>query len=1656
MVTVVAFGFVAMVGINRYFGERVIRSHAEALVEQGLQRTVAQLRTITATAAAQSQILRRFVDGQPAQIDPETTMIGMAPMFLANPAITYAGVALPERGDYAFLRRTQSGGIVMRSYTVDEADQRHVEDIDFDATGEVASRRPLRSSHYDPRTRPFFIAAVARRSAIWTDSYLFPGNADAPAAPGVTLATPVFASDGTLRAVLDVDFGNRELAEIVKRLQSGLPGRILVLEQRSDGSRRVVMDSAPAPAERRGAEFDPASDPWVAAVTAGLPSGPADGMPWMLEFNGEQVLVGGRSLAGEGQPNWLVLSGLPMAAVRGDLLTEQALTTLALLVIAGLGVLMSWFLSADLAQPLVRLTEQVETLAGGAPDTSPIPHAPEEVSALAARFHAMAKQVKRREQDLIEAQVEAEARAGRMQRAHESMIQAAQIIADPALGQTETFRQFCRSCAVAMQVTNTVVWRFDAERQEFDLLAGFHQPTAEFFAARSFPAREYPDYMAALLGDGRVITRDATNDPRFDVLRWARNHGNEPLAILDVGVFVERKLRGLFSFQLVDPGRPWTPEEEILASGMADIIALEFERQAREDAERRLRGQTERLSRHGAAMAELTRELGGLEVSADWCGLIPAICARALECDVVELRLAGADPAVFDRVSAYDRRTQTAVPGSTLRRDQRQRLLERLAGRRTLVVDDAGADADYGPRLADCWPAGTGVTLIDTAVISQDRVVGMLEALHGERGRRWLPEEELFLGAVAEVVSLRLETVARREAEQAMRSRSDEVIRLNEALSQVATDTAIHGAELDASLRCLMEVGCQALRADGATVWLRQAPAADATFDGYAVTLTTAGPAIAPRATVRSGVGALVDRLRRERFVVVPDTTAEPAWSVLLGPLQVEAGSCSLLISGVRSGAEMLGLVSFGSRRRPRPWSHEDQLFASAVADVLSLHLESIARREAEAALRRRSDRLKRMNAALGDIAINPRLRTSMDESLRMLTTICAEALEVERASIWLLRGAGAQERLELHNLYCRGPGTHEFTGTIARAGLESYFAALAQERVLPIAEARRDPRCQGFVDDYFRSHDIWSMLDASVRTRDQLVGVLCFEATGAPRPWTEDEQIFAGAVAESISLIIESETRRLAEMEAEESRDRISLLIDHAPLAIIDWDRSVRVRGWNPAAQRLFGYDGAEVAGRSGWFLIAPAEHGRMQEAWKRLLRTRKQTYERLECVTRDGRSVLCNWHNTVLTDRSGRLIGVISLVEDVTAKVKAEEALRQSRERLRLFVEGTPLAVVNWDRQIRIVGWNPAAERMFGHAESAVLGRTGLMLAKAEDRGRLARVWRGLTRGQLKQVSRFCNVTRDGREILCDWYNTVLRDERGRMIGVTSLIEDVTERVRAEQEVRELNSSLEQRVDARTVELQQANERLREVDRLKTEFLATMSHELRTPLNSIIGFSKILKQGMAGALNEEQSRQMERVHSAGIHLLGLINDLLDLSKIEAGRMRLSVERFDPGKLLVELEQMMRPLVAVKDLEFQVVNAAPGVWLVSDPGRLFQVLVNLANNAVKFTERGHVRITMRLHEDQLRFEVTDTGPGIEASKLDRLFEAFRQIDGSARRLYEGTGLGLYLSRKLVTLLGGTIGVDTEYGRGSTFHFWVPLRCESAPGPSSHSPFPHP
>lgn len=380
----------------------------------------------------------------------------------------------------------------------------------------------------------------------------------------------------------------------------------------------------------------------------------------------------------------------------------------------------------------------------------------------------------------------------------------------------------------------------------------------------------------------------------------------------------------------------------------------------------------------------------------------------------------------------------------------------------------------------------------------------------------------------------------------------------------------------------------------------------------------------------------------------------------------------------------------------------------------------------------------------------------------------------------------------------------------------------------------------------------------------------------------------------------------------------------------------------------------------------------------------------------------------------------------------------LQESEQRYQTLARISPAGIFRTDLSGATTYVNPRWCAIAGLLAEEALGDGWLQAVHPDDRERLTRGWQEATQLQRPSWSDYRFVRPDGAVVWVMGQAVPELDAEGQIAGYVGTITDITERKRAEEAIRTLNAELEQRVAQRTAELQAAMFKAMEADRLKSVFLATMSHELRTPLNSIIGFTGMILMNLAGPLTPEQEKQLNMVQDSARHLLDLINDVLDISKIEAGQVELAHKPFDMHRTIQKSIETILPVAEKKGLSLTVAVDTGVGEIIGDRRRVEQVLLNLLNNAAKFTQRGQVRIECAVEGDHVVTRVSDTGIGIRAEDLDVLFKPFRQLDTGITRQYEGTGLGLSICSRLVEMMGGRIWVESESGKGSTFSFALP------------------
>lgn len=391
-----------------------------------------------------------------------------------------------------------------------------------------------------------------------------------------------------------------------------------------------------------------------------------------------------------------------------------------------------------------------------------------------------------------------------------------------------------------------------------------------------------------------------------------------------------------------------------------------------------------------------------------------------------------------------------------------------------------------------------------------------------------------------------------------------------------------------------------------------------------------------------------------------------------------------------------------------------------------------------------------------------------------------------------------------------------------------------------------------------------------------------------------------------------------------------------------------------------------------------------------------------------------------------------------------RVEAIARTERAFSDTIIESVAGVLYLYDEHGRFLRWNRNFETITGYAADEIARMRPADFFSDRDKPLLAgRIKEAFDKGEASLEAEV--LDKNGKPT--SYYLTgrrIVFEGRTCVVGVGI---DISERKRAEAALRELNESLERKVTERTVDLQSALARARAADQTKSAFLATMSHELRTPLNSIIGFSGIVLQGLAGELNPEQQKQLGMVRGSARHLLALINDVLDISKIEAGELQVSFKAFDIAASIERIVASIMPMAEKKGLALSADLRDLPRDFISDQRRVEQMLLNLLSNAVKFTEQGSVKLSAKIVAGMpgqdgpvLQVRVADTGIGIEAGHLPNLFQAFRQIDTGISRQHDGTGLGLAISRRLAERLGGGIQVESEFGRGSVFTLVLPFK----------------
>lgn len=514
-------------------------------------------------------------------------------------------------------------------------------------------------------------------------------------------------------------------------------------------------------------------------------------------------------------------------------------------------------------------------------------------------------------------------------------------------------------------------------------------------------------------------------------------------------------------------------------------------------------------------------------------------------------------------------------------------------------------------------------------------------------------------------------------------------------------------------------------------------------------------------------------------------------------------------------------------------------------------------------------------------------------------------------------------------------------------------------------------------------------------------------------------------AITNSIIKIKLIKEKKAAEEELLKSEQRLQKAQSLAHVGNWELDLSTRLVWCSDEALTIYGFEKGvheipyDIAKKNPFPQYRPL----LDEALNRLLKY-NEPYEAVFKIKRSGDSMIRSIHSKaeLVMESDSEQIKVVGVIQDITDREKAEEAIHQERRMLRTLIDNLPDPIYVQDKDCRKVIANKADVENIGfNYEAEVLGKTDIELfpGKIGERGYTDDKKVIQTGDPIFNLEEeFINAKGIKRWLLTT--KIPLHDNSGKITGLVGIGHDITERKKIEEE------------------LISAKEKAEESDKLKTAFLHNISHEIRTPMNAIVGFSALL--GEPDSDSETRKSYIDLIMESSNHLLSIINDIMDISNIEANIINTSRNGIDLNQTLNSLCNQLMPKSVARNIEFSCEPGltGPDALIITDSTKITQVLSNLINNAIKFTESGQIKIGYRLVENFLEFFISDTGIGISSEYHEKIFDRFFQVQPSVSRLYEGTGLGLSISKAYVEHLGGKIWFNSEPGTGSTFYFTIP------------------
>ncbi|WP_462272935.1 PAS domain S-box protein [Methanohalophilus sp.] len=474
---------------------------------------------------------------------------------------------------------------------------------------------------------------------------------------------------------------------------------------------------------------------------------------------------------------------------------------------------------------------------------------------------------------------------------------------------------------------------------------------------------------------------------------------------------------------------------------------------------------------------------------------------------------------------------------------------------------------------------------------------------------------------------------------------------------------------------------------------------------------------------------------------------------------------------------------------------------------------------------------------------------------------------------------------------------------------------------------------------------------------------------------------------------------------------DLLTSLIGTARVIVAVLDRQGKIVYYNPYMEKLSGYELKEVKGEN-WFsrFIPEKEKERTRSVFKKAIAGHPNEGNVNPIVTKEGKEIIVEWYDTALKNDDGEVTGLLAIGNDITQRVEAEEKLKTIHENM-----PGGILMIGQDYIIKDVNYRTC--EITGYKKEELVGQLCDIVCPKGSASKKCPIWEEGQKGFRGMDTTIKCKNGIKKPILKNAQEISIKGDT----YILEMFQDISERKNAEENAIEAKKAAE------------------EANQAKSEFLANMSHELRTPLNSVIGFSDILSKEVKGELNDNQKKYVSNIAKSGNHLLSLINDILDLSKIEAGQKQLEYSIFDLHEALDEISKLTKPLTSKKNIGLQMDMPSEDIRIYADRKKFKQIMYNLLSNASKFTPaKGTITIFASQEKDKLKVAVSDTGIGIPEADQATIFEPFQQVKPSKSSEHKGTGLGLSLVRELVEMHGGQVGLKSEVGKGSTFTFTIP------------------